>query len=374
LLFATVLFGRALETMRGLRPDWNVDGVFVTAIDLELNGTTRESGMAWQTEVRQRVAALPGVEAVSWATKLPIGGRSSLGMMYPVGVEPGAGPAVNGSLNRVSPDYFRTMGISVQRGRDFTDDDRAEAPNVAILNETMARGLFGTADVIGRRFYTGQQQYRREFEVVGIAGESRLVAPGRPPESALYIPLAQMYNSAAHLHVRAAPGLEASVAKATRAAIRATSTSIPIPELRPLTDALDLYLLPQRLASWVAAIMGAFGLLLAGVGIYGVAAFAASRRAREVAIRMALGATDRDVTRLLLRGGARAPAVGLLIGLAIGTVLSIAAASFMPGVQAGDPAAFTLVVIVISLLSSVALVVPVRGLLRGSPMRRLRED
>ena len=374
LLFATVLFGRALQTMRGLRPHWNVDGVFVSAIDLELNGTTREAGAAWQTEVRRRISSLPGVEAVSWATKLPIGGRSSLGMVHPVGVEPGSGPAVDGSLNRVSPGYFRTMGISVQRGRDFKEDDRADAPSVAILNETMARGLFGTADAIGRRFYTGQQQFRREFEVVGIAGETRLVAPGRPPENALYIPLAQMYNSAAHLHVRAAPGLEASVAAAARAAIRETSTSIPIPDFRPLADALDLYLLPQRMASWVAATMGVFGLLLAGVGIYGVAAFAASRRAREVAIRMALGATDRDVTRLLLRGGARAPAVGLLVGLAIGTGLSVVAASFIPGVKAADPAAFALVAITISVLSAAALAVPVRGLLRASPMRRLRED
>jgi hypothetical protein len=125
-LFATVLFGRALETMRGLRPQWNVDGVLVTAIDLELNGTDREAGLVWQSEVRRRIAVLPGVEAVSWATKLPIGGRASLGLTQPVGTEPGAGPAVDGSLNRISPDYFRSMGIAVRRGRDFTDDDRAE--------------------------------------------------------------------------------------------------------------------------------------------------------------------------------------------------------------------------------------------------------
>jgi predicted permease len=374
LLFATVLFGRALQTMRGLRPQWNVDGVFVTAIDLELNGTGREAGMAWQDEVRRGVAALPGVEAASWATKLPIGGRASLGMLYPVGTAPGAGPAANGSLNRVSPDYFRSMGMSIRQGRDFNEGDRAGAPSVAIINEILARALFGTADVIGRRFYSGQGQYRREYEVIGLAGESRLTAPGRPPEQALYVPLAQMYNPQAHLHVRAVPGMESNIAASMRSVIRETSTSIPIPDPRPLADALNLYLLPQRLATWVAATMGVFGLLLAGVGIYGMAAFAASRRAREVAIRMALGATDRDVTRLLVRGGARAPFVGLLMGLAIGVGLSIGAAAVLPGVRAADPAALSLVAMVIALLSAIAMTLPVRGMLRSAPMRRLREE
>jgi predicted permease len=374
LLFATVLFGRALETMRGLRPRWNVDGVLVTAIDLELNGTDREAGLAWQAEVRRRIAALPGVDAVSWATKLPIGGRASLGFVYPVGTEPGSGPAVNGSLNRISPGYFRSMGIAVRRGRDFTDDDRPGGPRVAILNETMARGLFGDSDAIGKRFFNGQGEYRREYEVVGIAGDSRVAAPGRPPESALYVPLAQMYNSAAHLHVRAAPGMERGVASSVHAAIRAMSGSVPLPPLRPLANALEVFLLPQRLAAWVAAVMGVFGLVLAGVGIYGVAAFAASRRAREVAIRMALGATNRDVTRLLVRGGARAPAAGLLVGLAIGAGLSAVAASVVPGVRVADPAALSFVALVISVLSAGALVVPIRALLRGSPMHRLREE
>ena len=321
LLFATVLFGRALQTMRGLRPQWNVDGVFVTAIDLELNGTGRDAGPVWQDEVRRRVAALPGVEAASWATKLPIGGRASLGMLHPVGTEPGAGPAANGSLNRVSPDYFRSMGMTIRQGRDFNEGDRADASRVAIVNKMLARALFGSADVIGRRFYSGQGEYRREYEVVGIAGESRLTTPGRPPEQALYVPLAQMYNPQAHLHVRAVRGMESSIPALVRAAIRESSTSVPVTDPRPLADALNLYLLPQRLAAWVAAIMGVFGLLLAGVGIYGVAAFAASRRTREVAIRMALGATDRDVTRLLVRGGARAPLAGLLVGLTVGATL-----------------------------------------------------
>ena len=375
LLFSTTIFARALETMRSLQPQWNVDGVVVTSLDLELNGTSREAGMVFQADVRNRIAALPGVEAAAWATKLPIGGRSTLGPLRPLGVEASTtGLNLYGSFNRVSPGFFRAMQVPLMRGRDFTDADRVDAPGVAILNETMARTLFGGTDVVGRRFSTGQGQYLREFEVVGIAGESRIGESGREPENFFYVPLAQMYNSAVHLHVRAQPGFENAVASSARAAIREVSTSLPLSAFRPMTAVLDVYLLPQRLAAWVAAVMGMFGLVLAGVGIYGVAAFAASRRAREIGIRMALGATDRDVRRLLVRDGARPPAVGLGFGLVIGTALSLVAANVVPGVRAADPVAILTVAIVITVLSTVALVVPARALLRGSPMRKLREE
>jgi len=375
LLFATVIFGRALQTMRELRPEWNVENVLVTSMDLELNGTSNEAGMVFQEEVRRRVAALPGVEAVAWATKLPIGGQSRLGPLRATDGDAGAAvTSIHGSLNRVSPDFFRAMQIPLQRGRDFVDADRSDAPRVAIINETMARALFGNRDALGLRFESGQGEYRREYEVVGIAGDSRISAPGQPPETFMYVPLAQMYNAAAYLHVRASPGLEAAVATTARAAVREMSSSLPLASLRPLSDVLEVYLLPQRLAAWVAAAMGAFGLILAGIGVYGVAAFVASRRAKEVAIRMALGATDRDVTRLLVRSGATAPAAGLLAGLATGVGLSIVASKIVPGVKAADPVALAAVTLAVGTLTMFALLFPARALMRGGPMRRLRDE
>jgi putative ABC transport system permease protein len=375
LLFATTMFGRALDTMRSLRPQWNVDDVLVMSLDLELNGSSREAGMAFQTDVRNRVEALPGVEAASWATKLPIGGRSTMGPLRPSGGAPDASPVnLYGSFNRVSPGFFRTLQIPLLRGREFTDADRVDAPGVAILNETLARTLFGRTDVVGRRFSTGTGEYRREFEVVGIAGESRIGAPGQAPENFFYVPLAQMYNSAVHLHVRVKPGMGNEVAATARATLREVSTSLPLGPFRPMAEVLDVYLLPQRLASWVAAVMGAFGLILAGVGIYGVAAFAASRRSREVAIRMALGATDRDVTRLLVGRGARAPLIGMILGLLAGVGLSFGASTVVPGVQVGDPVAFIVVAFAITLISTLSLAMPVRVMLRNSPMSRLREE
>ena len=375
LLFATTMFGRALGTMKELRPQWNVDNVLVSSIDLELSGTTSEAGRVFQETVRNRMEVLPGVESVAWASKLPIGGRSTLGPLLPVGSVPGGSAGkIYGSFNRGSPGFLRTLQITVLKGRDFTDLDRAGAPGVAVLNESMARTLFGSGEALGRRFSTGQGEYGREFEVVGIAGESRIGAPGQKPENFFYVPLAQMYNAAVHLHVRTQPGLETQVAAAARAVLREESASLPVGPFRPMAEMLDVYLLPQRLASWVAAVMGAFGLILAGVGIYGVAAFTASRRSREVAIRLALGATERDITRLLVGRGARAPLVGMMLGLLLGVGLSFGAATVVPGIQAGDPAAVLTVAIGISIISALALTMPVRVMLRRSPMGRLREE
>ena len=238
----------------------------------------------------------------------------------------------------------------------------------------MARTLCGTGEALGRRCSSGQGEFGREVEVVGIAGESRIGAPGQKPENFFYVPLAQMYNAAVHLHVRTQPGLETQVAAAARAVLREESASLPVGPFRPMTEVLDVYLLPQRLASWVAAVMGAFGLILAGVGIYGVAAFTASRRSREVAIRLALGATERDITRLLVGRGARAPLVGMMLGLLLGVGLSFGAATVVPGIQAGDPVAVLTVAIGISIISALALTMPVRVMLRRSPMGRLREE
>jgi len=302
LVIATTLFGRAIASIHAVQPEWNLDGVLVSAVDLEVNGTTAAGAHAFRHDVRQRIASMPGVDAVAFAAKLPIGGRSSFGDVYAVGSDPATTNGLNASVSRVSPDYLRAMRIPLRAGRDFTDADAPNAPLVAIVNETMAGRLWGSNDtVVGKAFFVGRGDYRREFTVVGVAGASRLRLPGDPPEAQYYVPLDQAYTSSVVLHVRApSPGAAASLAAPVRAIVRQLMPTLPIPPLRPITEALDVYLLPQRVAAWVGATMGVFGLILAAVGVYGVTAFAISRRRREIAIRLALGGTARDVTRIAM--------------------------------------------------------------------------
>jgi predicted permease len=375
LLVATTLFGRALDAVRASQPSWNLDGVLVASLELELNGTSVEAGRAFQRDVRERIAAIPGVEAVAFAAKLPIGGRSFFGEAFRVGVEPVLGAGSNASVNRTTLAYFATMQLPL-RGRDFTGADLVGAPAVAIVNETMARELWPASDAIGQRFFVGSGQYRQEFEVVGVAADARLTMPGRASEPQYYLPQGQYYTSASVLQVRATPALAGQVATASRAVIRSAMPSLPVPVLRPMAEALEVYLLPQRVATWVAASMGIFGIILAAVGVYGVSAYVVSRRAREIAIRMALGATARGVAALVMRQGVRAPIIGIAVGIAAGAGLAtvVARLGIIPGVRPGDPVVMMTAPVVLVVVAVLAMAGPVRRALQRPAMSVLRED
>jgi predicted permease len=375
LLGATLLFGRALANMRMLDTGWNADGVVVAPIDLELNGTSPERGAEMQRRMLETLGTIPGVEVAALATKLPIGGRSSFGLVSVPGVEaPNGLPGFNAALNRVSAGYFRVMRIPLIRGRDIAPADDERAPRVAIVNETMARRLWPDGDPVGRSFFIAQPQQRLEFRVIGVAADAQRRSPGQPPENFYYVPAAQWYNPSAVLHVRTQPGHEPAVVAAIRQSVRSLDSSLPMPVVRPLNDALDVYLMPQRLAAWASGAMGIFGLLLALVGIYGTTAFLVSRRAREMAIRMALGATGGDVVRLVVIRGGRAPLVGMTIGFLLASALTIGASKVVIGVRMLDPVVLGSLPLVIVFTAAVAMLTPVRRLLRRPLVVQLRSD
>jgi putative ABC transport system permease protein len=375
LLAATLMFGRALHATRDLDPGWNADGVFVAPIDLQLNGTPKAAGVAVQRDIIEGLSAVPDIEVAALATKLPGGGRSSFGLVSVPGIEPPQGlPGFDASLNRVSAGYLRAMRIPLLRGRDIASTDDERAPRVAVINETMAHRIWGAHDPIGRSFFIRQPEQRLEFRVVGVAGDVRFSPRGQALEMFYYVPAAQWYNAQVMLHIRARPGHESAAAAAVRRVVRGVDPSVTLTSVRPLTEALAVYLIPQRLAAWVSGAMGVFGLLLAVVGIYGLTAFLVSRRAREIAIRMALGATNRDVIRLLVRQGGRAPAVGLAIGMVLSGALSVAASSVVAGAKAGDPIVVFGMPTVIAITVAVALLAPMHRVLRASTMTALRAD
>lgn len=375
LLAGTLLFGRALAAMRQVDFGWNGDGVVVAPISFELNGTPKDQGLIKQRQMLDRLAAVPGVEHAALAAKLPIGGRSSFGLVGVPGVTaPNGLPGFPAALNRVSSGYFSTVRIPLLAGRDIaaSDDDRSQ--RVAIVNMTMARRLWPGGDPVGRSFFVKQPNETLEFHVIGVVGDAQIRAPGQPPENFYYVPAAQWYNSDAILHVRARPGLEPTVINAVRRVVRDVDPSLPMPNVGSLNDALSVYFMPQRLAAWVSGAMGVFALLLAIVGIYGTTAFLVSRRGREMAIRMALGATSGDVVRMIVLRGGRAPMIGLGIGLIIGAALTVGASKVVTGARAGDPVVIGTVPIVVALTAMFAMLAPVRRLLRMSLVARLRDE
>lgn len=367
LLAATLIAARSLQSMRALEPGWDGTDVLVAGLDLEQRGTPVAEGPALQQTMRARIAALRGVASAALATKLPRGGRSSFGPVWVPNVE------THANLNRVSPGYFATLRIPLLRGRDFTDGDDARQPLVAIVNATMARRLWGDEPPLERTFAVGRGPYQRDLRVVGVARDAEARFPDRPVEPFYYVPLAQWYNAAAVLHVRTEPGRGALVAAAVPKVLGDIAPSLPTAALRPMNEALGVYLLPHRLAAWVAGVMTTFALLLAAVGVYGVSAFLVSRRGREIAVRQALGAPAASVARLLLVRNGRGALVGIAIGVALAIVATVGAARVVPGAVTADPVVLAGVPLVLACCAGAAVLVPVRRLLRR-PIATLLRD
>jgi predicted permease len=374
LLIVAGLFTRALGALDALDPGWNPNGVYVTSLDMELDGTNNATGLALFGQLTQRVSAIPGVRVAAVASKLPFSGQSSLGAVTPEGAPAAPSTDTPAYFNRVSPGYFQAMGIRLVRGRDVALTDGATTPNVAVINEAMAARLWPGGDAIGRRFQAGIAPYRQTFTVIGIAANSKIKRLNEEPPNAYYLPYTQMYNSQMSLIVRLADGVPATTLDAIRDIIRDLSPSLPAEPVRPLRTALELYFLPQRIAAWVGGVLGMIGMLIAAVGAYGVAAIAVAHRRREIGIRLALGARSSDLVSLLLRRVMRAPVIGLAVGVIVALGLTQPLKRFLGVVHPLDPTAFGAAAFALAAVIAISTWAPARSASRLNPVDVLRND
>ena len=227
---------------------------------------------------------------------------------------------------------------------------------------------------VGRRFVTEAGDDRREFTVIGVATNATYRALQEAPTNFYYVPLDQAYNSQVVLHVRSRAGTEGVVAGEIRGVVRQLDPHLPFGASRPLTEALQLFFLPQRVASWVAGAMGLFALLLATFGVYGVTAYVVAGRTREVGIRMALGATRQDILRMVLRRQFIAPAVGLAAGVGIGALFGVRIHDVLRSVDPANPVSLGGVPLLIAAVAAFAVLLPTWRMLSNEPMRALRDQ
>lgn len=375
LLVVAGLFVRALSTMEELDPGWRADGVYAVSLDLELTGTSPERGRALYADLLERVGRVPGVDATTLARKLPLGGRSSFGAVNAAGVEAPAGQ--NGFaafLNRVSAGYFQTLGIPLLRGRDLGPTDVQGAPLVAVINQTMAGRLWPNQPAIGKQFYVGGVGEGPAYEVVGVVGNAKYSQLGEEPLNFYYLSYQQFYDPQMTLHVHAADGSAEDVMAGMRTAIRELDSSLPVPAVESLAESLEIFFLPQRVASWVAGVMGLVGLVLGAVGVYGVTAFAIGQRTREIGVRIALGARASDVLRMIVRQGMRAPIVGMVIGFAAALAVTRFLGGLLAGVSPFDPLTFVAVGAGLIAVALTAIVIPARRAARLDAVGALRVE
>jgi hypothetical protein len=280
---------------------------------------------------------------------------------------------IEASFNRVSPGYFRTMEITLLQGRRFTDADVDGAPSVAVVNRTMATRLWADTDPIGKTFRMlrggGDDVV---LSVVGVVEDALYGSLFEVKPSALYLPSGQWYTAHLSLLVKPEPGRVDEVSERVSSLLAALQPALPRQPMTPLSAAFSLALAPQRMAAWTSGIIGLLALLLGAVGVYGVTAFTVGQRIREIGIRMALGATKRDVVGLVLGQGMVAPALGLLFGLVGAFVVARVIAGFMPGVGGADPAVFAVASATLVFVALAATFVPAWRAARSNPVNSLR--
>jgi predicted permease len=369
LLVGAMLFLRTLRAAATIDPGFRVDNMLLLDISPRPGEEGRVDPQQVAVQVRDRVAAIPGVSRVSWANNVPLGldiGRRGLSVE---GYRRRDGEDMEFHYANVGPRYFETMEVPLVKGRGFTDEDRPGAPLVVVVNQAFAKKFWGDADPVGKRLSISGQS-GPWLEVVGLARDGKYVSISESSRPFVYYPQLQNPDGVT-LHVRTS-GDPRSVLAAVRREVTSIAPDWMIERPRTLEENVGASLLPQRIAAGILAGFGVVALLLAAVGLYGVVAFAVAQRTREIGIRVALGAQHDEVLGLMLRQGMTLAGIGVLIGLPLAFGAGKLISGFLLGAGAADPFVFLAAAGSLVIVTLVASYVPARRAARVDPMVALR--
>jgi len=367
--FIRSLQNSAHEDM-GFRPDHRL----MMSLDLGLQGYKEERGQQFYKELRERVKSLPGVKDAAVTSYIPMGYDNDLVDIYPEGqVRDDKTKPETAFNDMVQPSYFRTAGVPVIEGREFTEADTASASQVAIVNETFAKKIWPGQDPIGKAFRTKKDG--PVIQVVGLTRTGKYLFLYETPQMYVYFPLAQRYNSSATLmaYTEDDPG---KLTEAVREQIRMLDAGLPVYGVTTMEAHVQYGkpLLPARLGAMLVGAFGLLGLVLATVGVYGVVSYSVSQRTQEIGIRTAMGAQRFNVLAMVLRQGMTMAGIGTGIGIVLAFLLFRGLHTVLYGVKSTD---FVTMGSVSALLLGVAFVasyVPALRATRVDPVVALREE
>jgi predicted permease len=367
-LIAAGLFVRSLGQMQRIDPGFPSERLAVAGFDVGLQGWSQSRGEQFYRDVQERIAGVPGVASVA----LGQAGPFQDAIFHSVFLE-GAESANNGVLmqvNTVIPEYFDTVGIQVLRGRAFNETDRKGSLPVVIVNQTMAETYWPGQDPIGKRFHFFGEE---PVQVVGVARNIKYNNPGENPQPYVYEPLGQRYITNVTLVVRS-EGSPDKVLPAVQREIRRMAPTMPLVGVSTVPDLLSNSLWLPRAGASLLALFGVLALGLAAVGLYGVMSFSVAQRSREIGVRMALGAQQADVLRLVLRQGLTVVGVGLAVGLLLALAATRLLAGMLFGISPTDPMAFGFTAAVLALVAFGATLIPALRAISIPPILAIRYD
>jgi predicted permease len=365
LLIAAGLLLRGLYFAQTVDPGFTMSGIAVASMDLRTQGFKEEPAAAFERQLKERVAALPGVDGIVEARQTPLNDNHWV-TYFSV---PGKPTEYDVENNAISQGYFSMIGMPIVRGRDFTEQEVRTGAKVAIVTETTARKFWPGEDPLGKILRQGDTT---NLEIVGVAKDAQVSHLGESTKLYVYLPAGPKEQSRLQLMIHGGGGF-AAVAAGVRSVAADVDPDVLV-DVTQFEDNLENWRVPARIVAGLSGSLGALGLLLAGVGVYGVVSYAVSRRTREIGIRMTLGADGRDVMGMVLRQSMRPVLIGGAIGVAGCAGVSWVLRSILFGISARDPIAFVFVPAFLLGIALLASYIPARRATKVNPVVALRYE
>jgi len=372
LLVGTVLVVRSLQRAVTIDIGFNPHHAAAVMFDVALNGYDKERGKDFERKLKDQLATIPGIDSVALGNTIPLSIAQSNTVTFAEGKPaPPPSQAPRAYYYAVSTGFFRTMQTRMMEGRDFDARDTENSPRVGIINQALARRLFPNEDAIGKRF--GQGPNGPWTQIVGIVQDGKYQSLNDDNQPAFFWPRSQRYDPTIAIVARSSMPA-GDLVRRLEQAVYSVDAGIPFFQAGSLEEHLNLPLLPARIA---ASMLGGFGVLavvLAATGVYGMLAYAVSKRTREIGIRVAIGASRSDVLHLILRRAliiiAAASGLGTLFALGAGRYFG----PVLYGVSPRDPATYALAMFLMAAIGTLACLVPVRRALSIEASEALREE
>jgi len=371
LLICAGLFIRSFMSAQQINPGFNPHNVLIATYDLFTGGYSEASGVEFDRQLVAKLEAQPGIQSVALSSRVPLGFGGGSTAVNPEGYVSQANESMETQVAIVTPNYFQTLQIPLVKGRDFTPQDTKSSQRVVIVSETFVNRYWPNQEALGKQL--NSDLTHEWFTVVGVARDSKVNGLNEKPTPFLYLPQYQVYRATMIVLART-NGDPLAFGKTVEKTIHELNADLVVFDITSLDLREQIASFGQRVAGTFVGAFGLLALVLAAVGIYGVTSYTTRQRTHEIGIRMTLGASKRDVLRMVLGHGLRLTLIGMALGLAASFALTRFLTSLLLGVTSTDALTFSSVALLLCAVALFACFIPARRAMRVDPMVALRYE
>jgi putative ABC transport system permease protein len=374
-LVALVFAGLFLISLRNahvMDPGFDTSNLAMLSFDLGALNYDKARAHEFERRALEAVQNTPGVRAAALSNTVPLFNGGFGRTLFPEGQDTNNGQSGSvAQISEISPEYLKTMGIPMLRGKIFDNTVREESPRMAVVNETAAKQIWPNEDPIGKRFKFFRD---KDFtQVIGIVHDSKYNSLGEQPTAYIYVPLVQNPDASVTIFFRA-QGDSRTVLNTVRTEVQALDRNLPITNVWPIGEVISQSLWASTFGASLLTVFAMIAMALCAVGIYGVVGYSVGQRIREFGIRLALGAQPRDVLWMVLKQSALIMSAGLVVGLVAAFLLARFIVSFLYGVNTNSPLAFLAMALVLAAVGVIASYIPARRAAKVDPMVALHYE